>query len=127
MLFGYGGRGVGDDGDDTLDGGKGNDSLDGGGGGERLIGGVGDDRLTGGDGADEFVFDGAEIGSDVIVDMGADDIVELKGSRFKTVDEVIDALRQDEDDVLLQIAEDASIRFENITVDQFDASMFDLL
>jgi len=50
---------LGDDGNDTLNGGLGNDILDGGNGNDTLFGGPGKDDLTGGAGSDYLVFNTA--------------------------------------------------------------------
>ena len=77
---------IGDNGNDTLNGGVGHDLLDGGRGNDilngqigndLLVGGKGDDRLTGGDGRDTFVF-GASGGHDLVVDFAiASDVIRL--------------------------------------------------
>jgi Ca2+-binding RTX toxin-like protein len=59
---------TGGNGADNLTGLAGIDSLTGGAGNDILIGGSGDDILTGGQGSDRFVFDGAALGTDTILD-----------------------------------------------------------
>ena len=59
--------------------------------------------------------------------MKSEDVVRLKGAWFGSSDEVLEKLAQVGGDVVLRISDDATILFRNMTVDQFDASMFDLL
>ena len=82
LLTGLAGRDElkGGKGGDTLEGDWGRDLLKGGKGRDRLEGGAGKDELKGGRGADTFVFDGKNLGRDVVTDFapGLDEI-ELKG------------------------------------------------
>lgn len=54
--------------DDFLVGGGGNDTILGGPGNDSIDGGAGDDSLVGGSGSDTFIFSGAGLGSDTIVE-----------------------------------------------------------
>jgi Ca2+-binding RTX toxin-like protein len=67
---------VGGNGNDTLDGGSGSDTLTGASGNDSLWGGTGFDLLTGGLGADQFRFQNASAGTDIISDFttGSDKI-----------------------------------------------------
>jgi serralysin len=62
---------------DVLNAGAGGDVLLGGDGNDMLIGGLGRDVLRGGEGADRFLFRGADIDRDRIMDLEAGDIVDL--------------------------------------------------
>ena len=64
-------------GDDALDGKGGNDYIDGGSGDDTVKGGTGNDTLVGGAGKDEFVFDGANLGFDLITDGNSQDTLNL--------------------------------------------------
>ena len=71
-------------GNDSLFGGNGSDMLFGGAGRDLLVGGLGRDFLSGGAGADTFRFDDRDAGdatagpgSDVILDLGAGDVIDL--------------------------------------------------
>ncbi|MGE0222494.1 MAG: hypothetical protein AB7F35_03750 [Acetobacteraceae bacterium] len=70
-------------GSDWLDGGTGNDTLLGGGGGDVLIGGAGRDILTGGEGADAFRFTATNEGPDTITDFNPlEDLLEFSALAF---------------------------------------------
>lgn len=64
-------------GNDLLLGATGDDRLVGSSGNDRLVGGGGANTLVGGGGADQFVFSS---GSDRVIDFGATDLVDLRGS-----------------------------------------------
>lgn len=93
-LHGNNGRDLirGNGGNDSLYGGIGRDSLLGGAGNDILEGGDGRDRMIGGDGADVFVFRSDQFrtdgGSDVILDFGADDRIDLSDLDLSLVAEL---------------------------------------
>jgi hypothetical protein len=66
-------------GEDVLRAGADADRLNGETGNDVLIGGSGDDVLSGGAGADRFVFDGADVGLDLIADFGNGDVLAIGG------------------------------------------------
>jgi Ca2+-binding RTX toxin-like protein/3',5'-cyclic AMP phosphodiesterase CpdA len=102
----------GGDGDDVLEGGIGNDALDGGSGDDELKGGLGRDRLAGGEGddilsggigRDVFVF-GANSGADIITDFrSGQDSIELQGLDFETFEQVLAAMVDTDEGVVLQL------------------------
>ncbi|WP_371346033.1 cadherin-like domain-containing protein [Ancylobacter sp. IITR112] len=127
--------GVGDDllkgglGNDTLDGGEGDDDLDGGLGNDRLIGGAGDDVLRGGLGNDTFVF-AANSGNDAIVDFRpGQDMIEFIGLDFDTFDDVLAAMVDTEDGVVIQLDDsgDHNVLLEGVTKARLDADDFSIL
>jgi Ca2+-binding RTX toxin-like protein len=67
---------------DTLVGGAGHDVIAGGGGNDRLEGGTGNDEITGGTGDDVYVFAGADLGIDRIVEAAYRDRDTLDFSDF---------------------------------------------
>ncbi len=73
----------GEDGNNTLDGGAGNDLLNGGSGNDILTGGLGNDVLSGGAGNDTYNFTLGD-GSDIIVDSGAGNTLNIDGSYLVT-------------------------------------------
>ena len=79
----YGGAG-----DDRLNGGADDDLISGGLGGDRIIGGGGVDTLTGDRGADVFAYaavaDSAPGAADEITDLGATDVIDLRGIDART-------------------------------------------
>ncbi len=85
-------------GDDLLLGGGGEDILEGGAGRDRLFGGKGADDLWGGGGIDTFVFKPGE-GIDVVHDLEAGDVLDLRGLGFSDREAVVAALTPDEDGV----------------------------
>ena len=69
---------------DALNGGAGDDTIVGGGGVDSVYGGAGRDTLTGGAGADQFIYDLASEGGDVISDFSAaqGDLIEISHNGF---------------------------------------------
>lgn len=114
-------------GDDELHGEAGGDELKGGKGNDRLARGEGSDTLTGGAGRDTFVFDADENGFDVVKDMAAEDIVEIRDSRFATASDVVAAIEQDGKNVALVLATGAIITFAKRDLSFFTESMFELV
>lgn len=100
-------------GDDVLDGGDGNDLICGGLGDDIINGGAGNDRLEGNRGSDIFVFEG-NAGDDVIADFEAfanGDLLDLRSADFEfdTFQDLNDALRQEGDDLVVDLGDDGSI------------------
>ncbi|MDF1586449.1 Ig-like domain-containing protein [Marinimicrococcus flavescens] len=131
QLFG----GEGDDelhggnGDDLLEGGAGDDYLYGGNGKDRLIGGEGDDVLRGGNGRDTFVF-AANSGADVIVDFQVrKDTIELVGLDFETFDDVLAAMIDSDDGVIIQLDQtgDNYILLEGVDKSRLSGNDFDII
>jgi Ca2+-binding RTX toxin-like protein len=79
---------TGNGGDDWLFGGLGNDAINGNAGGDWLFGGPGNDKLTGGTGADNFVFNQASFGADMITDfhISEGDKIDLRGLNLNYTD-----------------------------------------
>ena len=100
-------------GNDSLVGGKDNDTLLGGDGDDRLNGRTGDDLLQGGAGTDRFVFFTAA-GNDTIADfeIGTDRIV-LKAFGFGDFDDVLAAMTDTADGVLLDLGVEGSVLIED--------------
>lgn len=100
----------------------------------QIEGGAGNDVLTGGGGGDRFEFNRGS-GFDVITDFHAGasanpyvlqpDTVRLAGyTRFQTFDDVRAALSQNGSDVVLTLAPDAAIKFNDTRVSDFTADNF---
>jgi Ca2+-binding RTX toxin-like protein len=108
---------------DTLLGQLGNDRLFGGSGNDLLHGGRGNDRMTGGNGADTFVFKRGD-GHDMIRDFAEGvDVVDL--SAFSMSFAKLSTMMQDDaGDVLITFAGGATLRIENISTTDLDASDF---
>lgn len=110
----YGGAG-----DDTLSGGNLNDWLFGGEGNDTIDGQAGDDVLSGGGGADQFSFSGS-FGQDTVTDfeIGIDTL------RFEGYVRGDLTLSDDEGDVLIDAANDNSLRLSDLTLAEFLESDF---
>ncbi len=123
VLFG----GSGDDelrggaGDDELNGGTGDDVLVGGAGDDILVGGAGDDELRGGAGDDTFVF-AAGAGNDEIVDLRANDTIDI--TAITSVTDVSQlTISQSGDDVIIELPGGGSISVRGATVDEVIAQI----
>ena len=66
-------------GSDNLFGGDGDDFIFGGDGGDIISGDAGDDTIEGGSGTDTYVFDSADLGSDIVTDFETGETVQLSG------------------------------------------------
>lgn len=126
----YGGAGndaMDSGGDDLMFGGSGNDTIYAN-GSDTIDGGAGDDLLVGRDGADVFVFDAADEGANRVLNLKAEDTIRLAGTGIESFDDLLaNHIVADGDDVVLTIDADTSIRFEDMTVDQFSAGMFEFV
>ena len=113
-------RQAGTDGADILMGTESRDLILGLAGDDTLNGGDGDDQLEGGDGADVFVFEG-DFGHDIIGDWGRGDevVLDLPGNCGGTA-AILQNLTQDGDDVVLILANGASITWLDTTVNRVD-------
>lgn len=113
-------------GDDVITGRTG-DRLYGAEGNDRLIAETGGVRMNGGWGADEFVLKAGISGKITIADFDAlatgDDHVVLSASQFGTVEQVLSALVQEGDDVVLR-ASGAELRFSHTDLSHFGADDF---
>jgi Ca2+-binding RTX toxin-like protein len=109
------------EGDDTLTASDSGSHLRGNGGDDSLVGGAGDDLLDGGDGEDTFV---VGLGNDTIRGyVDADDQVEFSPELTpEQTDTMIAAAQQDGDDVILTLPNSATVRIENWTVAELQAS-----
>ncbi|MEO1397515.1 MAG: calcium-binding protein [Pseudomonadota bacterium] len=109
----------GDDGVNRLVGQDGDDALFGLGGNDYLLGGLGNDSMTGGEGDDVFQFEGV-IGDDVIMDFeagaGRTDRVWLRDNDFGSMDELMASLMDTADGVLLDLGEQGTLTFAELTV-----------
>ena len=135
-LYGYWGDDVlrGGDGADTLDGEHGNDTLLGGAGDDVLDGGFGDDLLVGGSGSDTFVVTGPSgnpqypwvNGADTVRDFAdGEDVIDL--SQLSEITGFSDlAITADGTSVVIDLstAKGGTLRLENVSVDELDASDF---
>ncbi|MBP1886395.1 family 16 glycosylhydrolase [Sinorhizobium mexicanum] len=99
--------------------------ITGGAGSQTLDGGAGDDVLTGAGGQDTFAFKNGN-GSDLISDLGADDIVRLEGYGFTSFEQILSNLAQEGANLKLSLADGESLVFANTTADQLQASQFSL-
>ncbi|PSL17572.1 calcium-binding protein [Shimia abyssi] len=136
QVYGLGGDDIifGKSGDDTLDGGDGDDLIfngagsdvvDGGAGDDLIWAGGGDDQLTGGAGGDTFGFDAdtAGNGNDNITDFNTDeDTLLLANYGFQTKYDVIRAMADSEDGVVLTLSDDEVVTIAGTTVLQFLAA-----
>lgn len=115
-LWGFGGNDIiwgqtgndviyGENGNDVLQGGGGNDMLFGGNGTDQLEGGAGDDTLIGGSDnvADTFIFDGINLGNDLIVDfqLGTDVMQVFANTGIVNFTELQSYTSQQDDDTLI--------------------------
>lgn len=92
---------------------------------QTLDGGLGDDVLIGGAGSDIFIFNKGN-GSDLIVDFEPVDTVRLNGFGFTSFDAVQARMVQSGADVRLDVGGGEILVFANKTIDQLDASQFEL-
>jgi len=110
---------TGDDAVNRLVGKDGDDVLSGMGGNDYLLGGNGDDTMTGGEGDDVFQLEGT-FGDDVITDFeageGRTDRVWLRDNDFGSYDELMASLVDTADGVLLDMGEQGSLTFTELTV-----------
>jgi len=108
-------------GNDTLTASDSGSHLRGNGGNDSLVGGAGNDLLDGGDGEDTFV---VGLGDDTIRGyVDADDQVEFSPELTEEqINAMIAAAQQDGDDVVLTLPNSATVRIENWTVAELQAS-----
>jgi len=92
-----------------LDGGAGNDTLYGGSGSDMLIGGTGNDVIHSGAGANVIAFNLGDGNDTLISDLDAENTISLGGG----IDFAELALRQDGNDLILEIGSDDSITFRD--------------
>lgn len=114
----FGGKG-----DDALVGGDGKDDLHGGRGNDFLVGGAGRDTLEGGGDADKFVFRHGT-GVDKIVDLDAEDRIDLRDFSFASAQDVIDAFQQVGHDAVLNLGSGDKLIVENTQVSQLNTAQF---
>ncbi len=108
----------GDDGDNVLDGHDGDDTLDGGGG---------DDALIGGEGEDVFVFTPGD-GFVIVTDFTpGEDAVDLTAFGFEDIDALAELVREDGDDVVLDLKSLGGPEVTFLDVDLSETSPDDLL
>ncbi|MCA1449893.1 family 16 glycosylhydrolase [Ensifer sp. IC3342] len=106
----------GNDGDNIITGGSGSQTIDGDGGNDVLIGAGG---------ADTFVFSKGN-GSDLITDFSSNDIVRLNGYGLTSFDQLLDNVAQEGGNLRLSFANGESLVFADTTVDELQASQFQL-
>ncbi|MBP1884608.1 family 16 glycosylhydrolase [Sinorhizobium mexicanum] len=106
----------GNDGDNIITGGSGSQTIDGDGG---------NDVLTGAGGADIFVFSKGN-GSDLITDFSSNDVVRLNGYGVTSFDQMLDNMVQEGANLRLSFANGESLVFADTTVDELQASQFQL-
>jgi len=113
--------------DDTIQGAAGNDQLFGDSGFDRLTGGPGNDALTGGFNADEFVFKDGH-GEDTISDFDAINDLEIMDfsrlNNLNSLENVLAAARQVDDDVVIRTGDQSSIRLTKIKLEDLDGEDF---
>ena len=113
---------IGGAGDDILEGLRDTDTLDGGRGADTLDGGFGDDTLTGGSGADQFIFNTAQFGHDIITDFSnGEDIIILRGISEMNA---LDMVQTDQGVMLSWGYDDRSIFLENTDINTLNADDF---
>jgi serralysin len=117
---------MGENGNDTLNGGLGNDRLFGGDGRDTLRGGAGDDVLFGGKGPDTFVF-GPNFGKDVVADFAKEDAVEFQNSAFHDFHDIVAAAHQVGADTVITVDALDTVTLANVSVQQLHANNFTLL
>ncbi|GLK86115.1 Ig-like domain-containing protein [Ancylobacter defluvii] len=112
-------------GDDRFWGGAGDDLLQGGIGDDLLKGGEGDDVLEGGLGNDTFVFQ-PNAGADVIIDFASGDVIEFSNLDFATFDEVVAAMIDTADGVVIQLDDSGNntVLVEDMTKSRLGADDF---
>ncbi|PZD75027.1 Hemolysin, chromosomal [Acaryochloris thomasi RCC1774] len=121
-------------GNDTLNGGNDNDVLEGQAGSDRLIGGGGDDILVGGSsddtlvggvGSDTFRFGGGfnSLGTDTIIDLTSDDVMELSLSVFGLTGAIGDIIDMSEFASVSSLA-DAESSGASIAYNSNDGSLY---
>ncbi len=92
---------------------------------QTLDGYGGNDVLFGGAGADTFIFSKGN-GSDLVVDLGADDSIRLKGYAFTSFDQILDRVTQQGANLKLDLGGGESLVFADRTVADLRASQFEL-
>lgn len=113
----YGGSG-----NDVLSGDSGNDYLTGGSGDDLIDGGVGNDKLFGGSGSDTFVFGDYQAGDrDIVSDFGMNDYVDLSAFSFSTAEDFWSLGNQHGDNMVFELAEDYTVRFNDTEISDFSA------
>ena len=117
---------LGGSGSDDLSGGEGNDYLSAGKGDDLLEGGAGRDKLVGGGGADVFIFDASvsETGNDRLYDFSEEDTLLFSGFEFSSYDELMEAVTQDGNDVVMALSESSSLTLHNYSVSNLNADDF---
>ncbi|MDK1374682.1 MULTISPECIES: family 16 glycosylhydrolase [unclassified Sinorhizobium] len=106
----------GNDGDNIITGGSGSQTIDGDGGNDVLIGAGG---------ADIFVFSKGN-GSDLITDFSSNDVVRLNRYGVTSFDQMLDNMVQEGANLRLNFANGESLVFADTTVDELQASQFQL-
>jgi len=110
---------------DTLFGEDGDDFLNGGVGDDTLIGGAGNDILNGNSGSDTFRFSD-DFGTDIVTDFtnGADRLDFSTHSALQSLDDILDAATQSDNNVIISLDEDNTLTLENVSLDSLDMTDF---
>ncbi len=113
----------GEGGNDGLAGGAGNDEFDGGRGRDFLVGGAGDDQLTGGRDDDTFVIRHGT-GVDTVMDLEANDTIDLRDFSFASSAAAIAAFQQQGQNAVLDLGAGDMLILRNTRISDLDAEQF---